>query len=578
MKKWVFAPVDEVLRDEVARRLDLSAITAAILLTRGVHSVEEARSFLKPSLDDLADPKLLPDMEKAVDTLCRHARDGSRIVIYGDYDVDGLCAVTMLLQFLRLAGLDPGYFVPERGEEGYGVHASVLRRLREEGAGLIVTVDCGVSSVEETRVAREIGLEMVITDHHEPSGELPEAAAVVNPKINGSRYPFTELAGVGVAFKLVWALAERLSRQQKTDPHFRKFLLDSMALVALGTIADVVPLVNENRIFAKFGLEALRSCELPGVQALMSQCRLIDRPLAASDVSYKLGPKLNVAGRMASAEIAMKLLLTDSYGEGEIIARELEELNRRRQTAQHEIMDTARRKIEEEISENDYVLVLAEENWPTGIIGIVASHIVEQYYRPTVMISLVDGFGRGSARSIPTLNMVEALASASDCLDGFGGHAQAAGIRLAADRLDEFRRKVNAYARTVLDPEDLKPRLDCDGEILLDSLSHGFVGELSRLAPFGQSAGEPVLVTRHVKLAGRARRVGASGKHLSFYIAQGETSFRCIAFGMGELAGKLPTDGSEFHVAYTPAIETYTGRGDIELRVRDIHLPGEDEP
>jgi len=577
MKKWVFAPIDEPLRDDISRRLDLSPITAAILLARGITSVEAARSFLKPSLDDLIDPKLLPDMDRAVDTICRHARDGSRIVIYGDYDVDGLCAVTMLLQFLRLAGLDPAYFVPERGEEGYGVHASVLKRLKAEGAGLVITVDCGVSSVEETRLAREMGLEMVITDHHEPSAELPEAAALVNPKLNGSQYPFTELAGVGVAFKLVWALAERLSRGKKTDPHFRKFLLDSMALVALGTIADVVPLLNENRIFAKFGLEALRCCELPGVQALMSQCRLIDRALAASDVSYKLGPKLNVAGRMESAEIAMRLLLTDSYGDGELIARQLEELNHRRQAAQREIMETARRKIEAEISENDYVLVLAEEDWPTGIIGIVASHIVEQYYRPTIMISLQEGFGRGSARSIPALNMVEALGAADEYLDGYGGHAQAAGVRIATEHLENFRRKINAHAKTILTPDDLKPRLDCDGEVLLDSLSHGFVNELARLAPFGQSAAEPVLVSRGVRVAGRARRVGAAGKHLSCYVSQGETSFRCIAFGMGEFAQRLPANGGEFHIAYTPTVETYTGRGDIELRVKDIQIPGEDE-
>lgn len=571
MKKWVFASVDETLRDEISRRLDVSPVTAGVLLARGVNSVSDARAFLKPSLDDLYDPKLLPDMDKAVDTICRHARDGSRIVIYGDYDVDGLCAVTILLKFLRLAGLDPTYFVPERGEQGYGVHAKVLEKLREEGAGLIITTDCGVSSISEMKHAAKIGLEVVITDHHEPGVELPEAAAVVNPKIADSEYPFTELAGVGVAFKLVWALAERLSRGQKTDPHFRKFLLDSMALVAMGTIADVVPLLNENRIFAKFGLEALSCCELPGIQALMSQCRLTDRQLAAADVSFKLGPKLNVAGRMASAEVAMKLLLTDSYSEGERIARELEELNRQRQAAQREIMETARRKIEEEGIAEDYVYVLAEDDWPAGIIGIVASHIVEEYYRPTIMISIDGESARGSARSIPAFNIVEALGSAADCLDSFGGHAQAAGVRLKRSMLGDFTKRINEHARTVLTEAELKPRLNCDGELILDSLGKAFVSELGRLAPFGKSAPEPVFVSRDVRLAGRPRRVGSSGKHLTFYATQGGQAHRCIAFGMGDLAEKLRV-GDPFHLAYTPTIETYTGRGDIELRVKDIRL------
>ncbi|HUW57603.1 MAG TPA: single-stranded-DNA-specific exonuclease RecJ [Planctomycetota bacterium] len=578
MKEWVLAHPDEALRDEIADRLGLSPVTASVLSARGVKTIEEARCFLNPSLDDLHDPQTLPDMDKAVDTICRHARDGSRIVIYGDYDVDGLCAVTMLLLFLRLAGLDPSHYVPERGEEGYGVHGDVLKKLRAEGTGLVITVDCGTCSIAESKLAKEIGLDMVITDHHEPIEELPDAEAVVNPKIGGSDYPFKELAGVGVAFKLVCALADRLSRGQKTAPHFRKFLLDSMALVAMGTIADVVPLVSENRILAKFGLEALRCCELPGVQALMSQCRLTDRVLTADSVGYKLGPRLNVAGRMASAELAMRLLLTDSYGEGERIAHELEELNRERQRIQREIMATARRMIDEELSPDDYIYVLAAENWPPGVIGIVASHIVEDFYRPAVMISLDGDVGRGSARSIPGLNIVEALSSCSRHLDTFGGHAQAAGIRLRADRVDRLRTDLNAYASTRLTPDQLKPRLFVDGEVSLDSVSRDFVNELGRLAPFGQGAEEPVLVARNVRLAGRPRRVGASGKHLSFHASQGESAYRCIAFGMGELAEVTVRRDVPFHIAFTPVIETFTGRGNLELRVKDIEVPEEDVP
>jgi len=577
MKEWVF-PIhrDETLRDEISRRLDLSPVTASALLARGVRTVEEARSFLSPSLDDLIDPNRLPDMEKAVDTICRHARDGSRIVIYGDYDADGLCAVTMLIQFLRLAGLDPSHYVPERVEEGYGLHREALRQLHAEGTRLVITADCGISSVPEAALARELGLELVITDHHEPSGTLPEAAAVVNPKIPGSEYPFKELAGVGVAFKLVWALAERFSRGKETDPQFRKFLLDSMALVAMGTIADVVPLLSENRVFAKFGLEALRYSQLPGLQALMNQCRLVDQELDSDSVSYKLGPRLNVAGRMASPEIALALLMTDSYGEGERIAQELENLNRERQRIQQEIMEAARLQVTEQNRHDDYILVLADEHWPAGVIGIVASHIVEEFYRPTVLISLEGSLGRGSARSIPELNIIEALTTCSRHLHSFGGHAQAAGITIPKDLIDVFRVELNAHARTRLSPDDFKPKLQVDGEILLDSLSLQFVEELARLAPFGQGAPEPVLVARHVQLAGRPRRVGSSGKHLACHLSQGGTAFRSIAFGMGELAERLPQTGGTFHVAFTPVINTFSGRSDVELRVKDVHIPRED--
>jgi len=576
MKEWVFPIVgDERGREEIARRLDVSPVTAGALLARGVRSVGEARSFLSPSLDDLADPGLLPDMEKAVETICRHARDNSRIVIYGDYDADGLCAMTMLMQFLRLAGLDPSHYVPERAEEGYGVHGEALRELRAGGAGLVITTDCGISSVAEAALAREIGLELVITDHHEPSGPLPDAAAVVNPKIAGSAYPFKELAGVGVAFKLVWALAERLSHGHEADPSFRKFLMDSMALVAVGTIADVVPLVSENRIFAKFGLEALRCSEMPGLQALMRQCQLIDRELDTDSVSYKLGPRLNVAGRMASADLAMRLLMTDSFGEGERIAQELEELNRERQRIQREIVEAARERIVSEHRQDDYVYVLADEHWPTGIIGIVASHLVEEFYRPTVLISLEGPMGRGSARSTPALNIIEALTTCRRHLNSFGGHAQAAGITIAKEHIEAFRAELNAHARTRLSADDFRPKLAVDAEVLLDSLSRDFVEELGRLAPFGPGAPEVVLAARDVQTAGRPRRVGTSGKHLAVHLSQGGTAFRAVGFGMGELAEKLPGGRGTFHVAFTPVINTFNDRSDVELRIKDVEIPGE---
>ena len=567
--EWVFRSRNHQLQNELTHRLAVGPLTAQVLINRGITSPEEGRRFLNPDLTDLHDPKLLPDMDRAVATIIRHLKANSSILLYGDYDVDGMCSVAVLKQFLRLAGVEVRTHIPSRADEGYGVHSEAIRRFHQEGVNLIITVDCGVASVQEIAEANALGMEVVVTDHHEPGPAHPAAAAVIDPKLENSRYPFKELAGVGVAFKLAWALAQELSGGERTRPVFKDFLLDAMALVALGTVADVVPLLNENRVLAHFGLQALRYSQLPGLQALLTRVNLVDCPLEADDISFRLGPRLNVAGRMGDADLALSLLTTDRLDEGERIADELDKLNRERQKLQKEIIDSARDRINREMMQGQKIIALADESWPAGIIGIVASHLAEEMSRPTLLISIDGDTGRGSARSVPGLSIVDLLSRCQVPMLSFGGHSQAAGVRIERRHIDAFIQELVALADEALSDEDLVPKLDIDAEVTLGSLDAATVGELWRLAPFGEGAPPPVLAARDLKI-GAPRRVGASGRHLSFFANQGPVAQRAIAFGMGDLIGEIDAHHRRCNLAFVPKISNWQGQQSVQLEVKDI--------
>ena len=587
--EWVFRTRNEPLEEALVRRLGIGSLTAQVLVNRGISSPEEGKAFLNPDLSALYDPKLLPDMDLAVRTIIRHLKAGSNILLYGDYDVDGMCSLAILKQFLHLAGVEVRTHIPSRADEGYGVHSDSIRRFHEEGVNLIVTVDCGVASVNEVAEANALGMEVVVTDHHEPGATRPSAAAVIDPKLANSHYPFKELAGVGVAFKLAWALAQELSGGQRTKPVFRDFLLDAMALVALGTVADVVPLLDENRVLAHFGLQALRYSQLPGIRALLERVNRIDCPLHTDDISFRLGPRLNVAGRMGDADLALRLLTTDRLDEAERIAEELDRLNLERQKIQRDIIQLARDRIGREMPPGQKIIVLADETWPAGIIGIVASHLVEEFYRPTVLISLdpaesgPEGMGRGSARSVPGLNIVELLSRCSVPLLSFGGHAQAAGMRIERRHIEGFARELARLADEILTDEDLVPKLDVDAEVSLTSLDVASVTELQRLAPFGQGATPPVLAARDVRI-GAPKRVGSSGRHLAFYANQpsSDAGLRAIAYGMGDLLDRLSgsgpgSPGRRCDLAFVPKVSNWQGRESIELEIKDISFETDSE-
>ena len=570
-KKWILPNVDAGLLESLCRTLKVSPVLARVLLNRGVGSIDGARAFLRPELDQLHDPSLLPDMSRAADRIVQAVQSQERIIIYGDYDVDGISATALLLQCLCLAGADVGYYIPERLEEGYGLSIDAIKKLKAEGAEVIVTVDCGVSALEEAKVAADLGLTLIITDHHEPGPARPAAFAVIDPKLEGSRYPFTELSGAGVAFKLAWAIGQAFSQGKKVSGEFREFLLKAVALAGLGTIADVVPLQGENRVLAKFGLEALEVTTNPGIRALIDVARLDQKRLTATHVAFGIAPRINAAGRLGSAARVVELLTTDSYGDAGEMANELDRCNRERQEIGKGILAEVEARIESEVDlDSTRTIVLADANWHFGVIGIVASKIAEKYYRPTIMFSLDGDAAKGSARSIPSFNLYDGLHACSDHLVTFGGHAQAAGVRVRADRLDEFARAFDQHASEMLGEQDLVPTLEIDSEVMLASVNEGLAGEIERLMPFGHHNREPILAASDVSVAGQPRRVGNDGKHLSFYLRQGSTSFRSIAFGMGELADQLEAQKDGWAIAFVPKINEWNGRRNVELDIRDI--------
>ena len=443
-KRWRIRPHDPQRIETLQRAVGVPAVVAQLLLCRDVCEPQAARIFLDAKLSDLRDPLELPGIEAAVKCISRAVAERRRIAIYGDYDVDGMTATALLWQCLRLLGADVGYYVPNRIDEGYGLNAEALRKLADQGAKLIVTVDCGVTAVAEAQTARELGLELVITDHHQLADQLPVAAAIVHPGLPGAAYPFAGLSGSGVAFKLAWALCQQSSGAKRVSPRMREFLLQAVALASLGTIADVVPLVDENRVLVRHGLESLRQRPTLGLSTLMKLTQL-DRKaqLSTEDVGFTLAPRLNAAGRLCQAQLAVELLITDSEERATALAQYINELNGSRQSLERSIYLSANKQAKEQFDpETDAALVLADRGWHAGVIGIVASRLVDKYHRPVVLLSLDElsvAPAVGSARSVPGFDLHQGLVHCAEHLLSYGGHAAAAGLKISEDRIDAFR-------------------------------------------------------------------------------------------------------------------------------------------
>jgi single-stranded-DNA-specific exonuclease len=577
--RWIWpGPCPEGARD-LATELGVSPLLAELLLRRGIEDATDGRAFLRPNLKDLHDPSLLPDADAAADRLHRAVRERERIVVYGDYDVDGVTATVLLLRFLRLVGADAGFYVPDRLTEGYGMNLAAIRRLAAEGTRVLISVDNGTTSHAEIALARELGMAVIVTDHHEPGPELPAAEAVVNPKRADSRYPTTALCGVGVAFKIAWAVARRFSEAKKVSPELREFLLDAMALVAMGTVADVVPLTGENRVLVRHGLRALEATRSPGLRALIDVSGLGDTPLRASHIGFRIGPRINAAGRMARASAAIELLLSDSFQESLEVAQKLNEENRARQELEQRIHVGARERVLAEaapVPGRGGAIVLGDDDWHPGVIGIVASRLVDEFHRPCVLIAFDGETGRGSGRSIPGFDLHEALSVKPELMIGFGGHAFAAGMEIHRDRLPELRESLDARARELLRPEHLVREVRMDAEIALGDLTLPVVRELEMLAPHGEGNPTPRLVVRGLRVAGRTRRVGREGAHLALHVTDGTASRRAIAFGAGPRESEVRETADDLALVFTPGVNDWNGREEVELVVRDFRA-GADE-
>ena len=568
---WKIAPGDKAAAEALAADLSVSPVVAQLLINRGYGEAQAARKFLRPSLDDLYDPESLSGMAEAVARIWTAVSRGEKILIYGDYDVDGMTSTALLYHLFSLLSARVSCFLPTRLVEGYGLHADRMRDFKEQGVDLIITADCGTGAHEEAKLARQLGIDLIVTDHHEPEGPLPDAVAVINPKKDGSTYPFRDLAGVGVAFKLAWAVAKSFSGQKKVTSEFREFLLNAVGLVALGTIADVAPLVGENRVFTSHGLAALVNTKLPGLRALMNVSGLQDK-LASRDVAFRLAPRLNATGRLNEPLLGFELLTTDSFGRALEIANELDAKNKERQAIERTILASARKRLTEDFDPaTGRAIVLAGEDWHIGVIGIVASRLAEEFYRPTVLLSVEGDVARGSARSIPGFHLLDALKSCDDLLLAYGGHAQAAGITIETRNIERLREALDAAAGVLVE-EDLVPMLSVDAEISLSSVNTALVRQLDFLAPFGEGNPQPVFATSGVTVAGRVKRVGSDGQHLSFFVRGDGVSSRAIAFGWGELADRLAAHQSPFRIAYEPRLDEFAGGGQTQLVVKDIRL------
>ncbi len=569
-KRWMISPPWN-RREASARLLGVSPLIAQVLHNRGIEEPDAAKGFLAPELKALHPPELLPGAVEAADVIVEKIRQSRKIVIYGDYDVDGITATAILWHLLKTAGADVSFYIPHRLEEGYGLNGDALRQLAERGVDTVISVDCGITALAEARLARELGLTLIITDHHTMTHELPEAAVLVHPGL-GEGSPNTDLCGAGVAFKLAWAIARSLCGTPKVTPDMRTYLLNATCLVALGTIADVVPLTGENRILTKFGLQGLAACDHFGLRALLESARLLDeKKINTEHVGFWLAPRLNAAGRMGHAQLAAELLTDAPETRAREIAMYLEEQNKGRQSLERRILKQAMEQIEARDLASDArrAIVLASSEWHPGVIGIVASRIVDRFHRPTVMIALENGTGQGSARSIRHFALHTALAECGDHLLAHGGHAMAAGLRIDSARVEPFTEAFIEHANKRLTGSDLLPTLRLDAEVELRELTTPVVQDIQRLAPFGSGNPRPRFATGWLNVSGEPRTVGKNGDHLQFALTDGTHTLKSIAFKQKERIQAL-CDHRRCRVAFEPILNTFNGRTTVEMQVIDF--------
>lgn len=573
-KRWRIQPHDAARIAQLERSAGVSAVVAQLLIARGIHDAHSARDFLDAKLVSLRDPELLPGVESAAERIHQTIEARQRIVIYGDYDADGMTSTAILFRCLRLLGADVRYYVPCRLEEGYGLNDEALSKLASDGAKLVITVDCGIASVSQAKYARELGLPLIITDHHEMADELPDADAIVHPRLPGHSYPFGGLCGAGVAFKLAWAVCQKASGAKKVSERMRSFLMSAMGLAAIGTVADVVPLMDENRILVRHGLKSLKAHPPLGLEKLMQVTDLHKKPaLGADDVAFSIGPRLNAAGRLGQAQLAVELLTTDSAERATALAEYIHELNSQRDSLERSIYLAANKQVKENFHpEHEPALVLNGRGWHPGVIGIVASRLVDKYHRPVVIIAQ-DNLGiksaTGSGRSACGVNLHEAFAACTEHLVGHGGHAAAAGLRIEDDNIDGFREAFCEYVAGELTEENRTAEVHIDAEAPFSQLTLQTVEQIETLAPFGQGNPRPVLCCSDIELPVPPKTMGGGDRHLNAQLRHGQVTLRAVAFGKGEWAESLSKHNGPVEIAYRPVINEFRGRRNVEIHLVD---------
>lgn len=564
-KTWEIREPDAQQVDALREGLELDTLIATLLVNRGIVDLDEARAFLDPRLAALPDPFLMKGMKAAVTRVLRAVDGGETICVWGDYDVDGVTSASQVVKFFEVAGLPIEWFVPDRFIDGYGVNGARLPELRERGVDLLITVDCGITSVREVEIARELGMDVVIIDHHQVPPTLPAAVAVLDPIQAGCAFPDKRLAACGVTFMFLVALRSRMRQlgrfQGREEPDLRRWL----DLTAIGTVADMVPLLGVNRVIVHHGLLQMAHTDWPGVRALCRVARVAPDGVSAGRIGFHLGPRINAAGRVAHASAGIELLTTSDERVAEAIARQVDAHNDERRALQDDVFRAACAQADEHPDpEARRSVVLAGEGWHPGVLGIVASKLVERYHRPTIVMTIEEGVAKGSARSISGFRLVEHLRALDAHLTRYGGHDHAAGLSLPAEGLPAFMAAFEDLARAALEPRHLRARLRIDSTAPLDLLTRELVETLTRLGPYGMGNPEPSLVALGVRVI-EARPVGTDQTHLKLTLDGGRYPVDGIAFGMADLQ---PLPGDRIDVVYVPEINSYRGQDSLQIRVK----------
>ncbi len=560
-KRWNFLKNPQEAQ-KLSEALHIPPVVASILANRSITDPDTAKQFLTKGKSGIHHPFLLKDAQTAAQRIKTAIDNKERVVIYGDYDVDGITSTAIVYKFLKSLGMDVSYYIPNRVDEGYGINILALQKLKKDGNTLMITVDCGITAVGEVEFAKTIGLDIIITDHHTCKEDTPRALAVINPKQHECTYPFKDLAGVGVAFKLILAVALELGLNASV--YFDEFI----DIVAIGTIADVVSLTGENRLFVSQGLNKLQKTDNIGIRALMSIAGLTEKPLNAGNISFAIAPRINAAGRVGSAMLAVELLVTKSQEKANEIAAQLEEENHQRQQTEQEILKEALEMIDAmEKPEEKKVFVLSKEDWHHGVIGIVASRITDKFYKPTILISLTDKLGKGSGRSVKGFNIFDALTHCSEHLLKFGGHELAAGLGLSADSIADFEKEINIYANQTMTETTLTPYINIDAVLHLSDLTLPNADMLSILEPFGMGNAQPIFAVMDTVLHS-VRQIG-NGKHCKLTVTKAGRQADFVGFNMAEVAESFKI-GTNLDLAFTIDTNIYRGNKQLQLILKDV--------
>ncbi len=555
-KTWRIKTQDNILKEKLAEELKIHPVIASLLINRNIESPQDAFLFLNPELENLHSPFLLRDMDKAAERIKKALHKKETVLIYGDYDVDGITATALLVMAFSKMGLKVHTYIPDRLKEGYGLSKESIRFIKEKKIDLVITVDCGISSFEEVDLLNEAGIDVIITDHHQPRNKkLPKAFAVIDPHRESCGYPFKYLSGVGVAFKLAEAICG-------------KFLKEYLDLVCLGTVSDIVPLTGENRVFAKYGLACLRETSKIGIRALIKASGLSKKRIDETHIGYILGPRINSTGRISSPNTSLKLLLTESEEEAEHLAGILNSENSRRQALVEDILKEALLKIEKEINFKYHkVMVLDKIDWHIGVIGIVASRLTDRFSRPTVIISTLGENCKGSARSVEDFHLFEALSECEEFLSEYGGHSQAAGFSMLRRNIEPFRDKINRIADRLLNADELMPKLDIDMEIGFGEIKAGLMEKLEVLSPYGEENPAPVFLTRNLFLKTDIQYFGKD--NVRMWASDKRLTYEAVGFGLSEDIPALVRNDC-FDLTYSPVLNSFKDENSIRLIIKDL--------